>query len=90
MLVRHWQMQVQGMRPARRSRGRALAAWGRRYFSEGGGSVAEEFAGLRPGALSRELRAALGVAETAPPPWLARMRALGYPPGYRSAFPRHG
>ncbi len=35
-----------------------------------------------PGQLSAELRAALGIAPSAPPPWLARMRRLGYPPGY--------
>jgi zinc finger CCHC domain-containing protein 8 len=35
-----------------------------------------------PGQLSAELRAALGISESAPPPWLARMRRLGYPPGY--------
>ena len=33
--------------------------------------------------LSAELRMALGgLASTDPPPWLHRMRALGYPPGY--------
>jgi zinc finger CCHC domain-containing protein 8 len=35
-----------------------------------------------PGQLSDELRAALGISPSAPPPWLARMRQLGYPPGY--------
>lgn len=35
-----------------------------------------------PGQLSAELRAALGISPSAPPPWLARMRRLGYPPGY--------
>ena len=35
-----------------------------------------------PGQLSAELRAALGISPLAPPPWLARMRRLGYPPGY--------
>jgi PSP len=35
-----------------------------------------------PGQLSAELRAALGISASAPPPWLARMRRLGYPPGY--------
>ena len=35
-----------------------------------------------PGQLSSELRAALGILPSAPPPWLARMRRLGYPPGY--------
>jgi hypothetical protein len=54
----------------------------RRYFTDGG-SAAEEFRGLRPGLLSEELCSALGVARTGPPPWLARMHARGYPPGYR-------
>ena len=53
-----------------------------RYFTEGG-SAADELAGLRPGVLSEELCTALGIAALAPPPWLARMRALGYPPGWR-------
>ena len=35
-----------------------------------------------PGQLSAELRAALDISASAPPPWLARMRRLGYPPGY--------
>ncbi len=38
--------------------------------------------GLAPGTLSGELRAALGIAPAAPPPWLARMKRMGYPPGY--------
>ena len=38
-----------------------------------------------PGQLSAELRAALGISPMAPPPWLARMRRLGYPPGYVTA-----
>lgn len=46
-----------------------------------------EFAGLEPGKLSAELRAALGIDANDPPPWLARMRKMGVPPGYRS-FPR--
>lgn len=48
----------------------------------GGGDAATEASGIAPGCLSPELRAALGVSESAPPPWLARMRKLGYPPGY--------
>ena len=50
-----------------------------RYFT----AASEEFAGLKPGVLSAELRMALGaLASTDPPPWLHRMRELGYPPGY--------
>ena len=49
-----------------------------------GGTTAQPTAGSEvvPGQLSAELRAALGISELAPPPWLARMRRLGYPPGY--------
>lgn len=35
-----------------------------------------------PGYLSEELRAALGVAENDPPPWLINMQRYGPPPGY--------
>ena len=52
-----------------------------RYFSEQLGE--EEFPDLAPGRLSQDLREALGIAAGAPPPWLHRMQALGYPPGYR-------
>ena len=52
-----------------------------RYFYEEAGE--EELADLAPGLLSQELREALGIAAGAPPPWLHRMQALGYPPGYR-------
>ena len=38
--------------------------------------------GFRPGKLSQELRAALGVSETAPPPWLVHMQRYGPPPSY--------
>lgn len=51
-----------------------------RYFL---GGPEEDCAGLRPGQLSDDLRQALGMASSAPPPWLPRMRLLGYPPGYR-------
>ena len=37
---------------------------------------------VRPGALSAELRALLGMREGDPPPYLRRMQQLGYPPGY--------
>lgn len=50
--------------------------------TSGGGGATAEASGLAPGCLSAELRAALGIPESAPPPWLARMRKLGYPPGY--------
>ena len=35
-----------------------------------------------PGVLSAELRALLGIGPADPPPYLRRMRELGYPPGY--------
>ena len=50
-----------------------------RYFKD----ADEEFSDLKPGMLSAELRVALGgLASRDPPPWLQRMRAMGYPPGY--------
>ena len=57
-----------------------------RYFLQAPGvQQGEEFEGLRPGVLSGELLDALGLKSTDPPPWLHRMRQLGYPPGYRWA-----
>ncbi|CAA6671424.1 unnamed protein product [Spirodela intermedia] len=41
-----------------------------------------KFDGLRAGVLGPELRESLGIGELDPPPWLHRMRELGYPPGY--------
>ncbi|KAK4745092.1 hypothetical protein SAY87_011404 [Trapa incisa] len=43
---------------------------------------AGKFDGLKPGALDPETRKLLGLGELDPPPWLNRMRELGYPPGY--------
>lgn len=40
------------------------------------------FDGLKPGCLAAETRTLLGIGELDPPPWLYRMRKLGYPPGY--------
>ncbi|CAL5228592.1 g11752 [Coccomyxa viridis] len=58
-----------------------------RYFT----AAPDEFADLRPGVLSADLRMALGgLASADPPPWLHRMRELGYPPGYMSCAPEHG
>eukprot|EP00879_Flechtneria_rotunda_P011084 GHRR01011581.1.p1 GENE.GHRR01011581.1~~GHRR01011581.1.p1 ORF type:complete len:612 (+),score=229.72 GHRR01011581.1:240-2075(+) len=37
---------------------------------------------LRPGVLSNELREALGMSETSPPPWLVNMQRYGPPPSY--------
>ncbi|KAK4804279.1 hypothetical protein SAY86_004096 [Trapa natans] len=44
--------------------------------------AAGKFDGLKPGALDPETRKLLGLGELDPPPWLNRMRELGYPPGY--------
>ncbi|GAA0174850.1 RNA metabolism protein [Lithospermum erythrorhizon] len=41
-----------------------------------------KFDGLRPGVLDSETRKLLGLGELDPPPWLTRMREIGYPPGY--------
>jgi len=37
----------------------------------------------RPGQLSQELRNALGMKDTTPPPWLLNMQRFGPPPAYR-------
>ncbi len=58
-----------------------------RYFLQTGASSAE-FSDLEPGVLSQELQATMGLKSEDPPPWLHRMRQMGYPPGYRSAFSR--
>ena len=48
-----------------------------------GGAAGADFAQLRPGQLSDETQAALGIGPLDPPPWLDRMRELGYPPMHR-------
>lgn len=50
-----------------------------RYYQE---SVGGKYDGLRPGCLDVETRQLLGLGEFDPPPWLNRMREIGYPPGY--------
>ncbi|KAF3443923.1 hypothetical protein FNV43_RR13613 [Rhamnella rubrinervis] len=50
-----------------------------RYYQN---SPAGKYDGLRPGALDSETRKLLGIGELDPPPWLNRMREIGYPPGY--------
>uniref|UniRef100_A0A1J3GEE3 Zinc finger CCHC domain-containing protein 8 n=1 Tax=Noccaea caerulescens TaxID=107243 RepID=A0A1J3GEE3_NOCCA len=50
----------------------------RYYQSPQGG----KYDGLKPGSLDAETRQLLGLGELDPPPWLHRMRELGYPPGY--------
>ncbi|XP_077253714.1 uncharacterized protein LOC143892742 isoform X2 [Tasmannia lanceolata] len=41
-----------------------------------------KYEGLRAGVLGAETRQCLGIGELDPPPWLNRMREIGYPPGY--------
>ena len=63
--------------PTERPRGnRRPKGFQGRYFDAPTSSSA------RPGMLSAELRAQLGIGPNDPPPFLARMQALGYPPGY--------
>ncbi|XP_021167269.2 zinc finger CCHC domain-containing protein 8 [Fundulus heteroclitus] len=50
-----------------------------RYHAD---EVEERFAKFKPGVLSEELLAALGVDGTTLPPLIYRMRHLGYPPGW--------
>lgn len=50
-----------------------------RYYQDTPGG---KFDGLRPGVLDPETRKLLGIGELDPPPWLNRMREMGYPPGY--------
>ncbi|XP_020222369.1 zinc finger CCHC domain-containing protein 8 isoform X1 [Cajanus cajan] len=50
-----------------------------RYYQN---SPAGKYDGLRPGALDNVTRQLLGLGELDPPPWLNRMREIGYPPGY--------
>ncbi|XP_060190164.1 uncharacterized protein LOC132619238 isoform X1 [Lycium barbarum] len=50
-----------------------------RYYQD---SPRGKYDGLRPGALDPETRKLLGLGELDPPPWINRMREMGYPPGY--------
>ncbi|KAL8258133.1 hypothetical protein R6Q59_030174 [Mikania micrantha] len=50
-----------------------------RYYQDTPGG---KFDGLKPGCLDPETRKLLGIGEFDPPPWLNRMREMGYPPGY--------
>ncbi|CAL5415136.1 unnamed protein product [Camellia sinensis] len=50
-----------------------------RYYQNSAGG---KYDGLRPGVLDAETRKLLGLGELDPPPWLNRMRQMGYPPGY--------
>ncbi|XP_012812909.1 zinc finger CCHC domain-containing protein 8 isoform X1 [Xenopus tropicalis] len=50
-----------------------------RYHAEG---VEERFGKYKPGVISEELQEALGITEKNFPPFIYRMRELGYPPGW--------
>ncbi|KAL3813539.1 hypothetical protein ACJIZ3_014807 [Penstemon smallii] len=50
-----------------------------RYYQSSRGG---KYDGLMPGVLDPETRQLLGLGELDPPPWLNRMREIGYPPGY--------
>ncbi|XP_031117215.1 zinc finger CCHC domain-containing protein 8-like [Ipomoea triloba] len=50
-----------------------------RYYQN---SPKGKYDGLRPGVLDPETKRILGLGELDPPPWLNRMREIGYPPGY--------
>ncbi|KAL9158002.1 hypothetical protein ABFS82_08G040000 [Erythranthe guttata] len=50
-----------------------------RYYQSSRGG---KYDGLKPGVLDAETRQLLGLGELDPPPWLNRMREIGYPPGY--------
>ncbi|NXU72340.1 ZCHC8 protein, partial [Oreotrochilus melanogaster] len=50
-----------------------------RYHAE---EVEERFGKFKPGVISGELQDALGVSDKSLPPFIYRMRQLGYPPGW--------
>ncbi|KFV53549.1 Zinc finger CCHC domain-containing protein 8, partial [Gavia stellata] len=50
-----------------------------RYHAE---EVEERFGKFKPGVISGELKDALGVTDKSLPPFIYRMRQLGYPPGW--------
>ncbi|XVE57237.1 hypothetical protein DITRI_Ditri04bG0075300 [Diplodiscus trichospermus] len=50
-----------------------------RYYQNCHGGKYED---LKPGVLGAETRQLLGLGEFDPPPWLHRLREIGYPPGY--------
>lgn len=45
-------------------------------------SVDPRFKDCKPGSIGEELRSALGLGGNKMPPWIYRMRMLGYPPGW--------
>ncbi|KAF2564906.1 hypothetical protein F2Q70_00015496 [Brassica cretica] len=57
-----------------------------RYYKSAQGG---KYDGLKPGSLDPETRQVLGLGELDPPPWLHRMREIGYPPGYLAVEEDH-
>ncbi|KAJ0242938.1 Proline-rich spliceosome-associated [Hirschfeldia incana] len=57
-----------------------------RYYKS---AQAGKYDGLKPGSLDPETRQLLGLGELDPPPWLHRMREIGYPPGYLAVEEDH-
>ncbi|KAL0731154.1 hypothetical protein Bca4012_027248 [Brassica carinata] len=57
-----------------------------RYYKSAQGG---KYDGLKPGSLDPETRQLLGLGELDPPPWLHRMREIGYPPGYLAVEEDH-
>jgi len=60
----------------------SLSGLGELYYE--GKEYEAKVKNIKPGVLSDELRKALGMAETSPPPWLINMQRYGPPPSYPS------
>ncbi|KAJ0255096.1 Uncharacterized protein HA466_0099030 [Hirschfeldia incana] len=58
-----------------------------RYYQK---AQSGKYDGLKPGTLDAETRQLLNLGELDPPPWLNRMREIGYPPGYLEDDPMSG
>lgn len=57
-----------------------LTGFGEVYFE--GREDEQKMRTFKPGRISEELRTALGIGETAPPPWIINMQRYGPPPAY--------
>ena len=57
-----------------------LTVFGDIYYE--GKEEEQKMRAFKPGKISRGLRAALGMAENAPPPWVYNMQKYGPPPSY--------
>lgn len=53
-----------------------------RYHADDDGNTNERFSHFSPGSISDKLCNALGISKWDAPPYISRMRQLGYPPGY--------